>query len=96
MFRVKDPKVSIKFYEDILGMKLIREKRNDAAKFSLFFLAFDHDGSLNDVESKSDEEKTKLTFGREGELMISVRTLLSSLDRRDAMITNVSLKAFWS
>ncbi|KAG8880772.1 Lactoylglutathione lyase [Tulasnella sp. 331] len=71
MLRVKDPKVSLQFYQDVLGMKFIREVRNDAAKFSLYFLAFDHDNSLNDIESKSDTEKWNTVIGREGVLELT-------------------------
>ncbi len=66
MLRVKDPKASIKFYEEVLGMKLINESQNDVGKFTLYFLGFDHDGALADVESKSHEERRNLVFGREG------------------------------
>lgn len=37
MFRVKDPKKSIKFYRDLLGMTLVRESH--FSDFSLYFLA---------------------------------------------------------
>ncbi|KAI9500658.1 lactoylglutathione lyase [Coemansia spiralis] len=41
MYRIKDPKASLKFYVDALGMKLLDEHHNDDAKFSLYFLGFD-------------------------------------------------------
>ncbi len=40
MLRVKDPQVSIKFYET-LGMKQINKMENPDAKFDLYFLAYD-------------------------------------------------------
>lgn len=73
MIRVKDPKVSLHFYQEILGMDLIHSKRtpldlslhhtllrsvalpmtsdpampNDAAGFTLYFLAYDHSNEEN-------------------------------------------------
>ncbi|EGG12658.1 uncharacterized protein MELLADRAFT_32369, partial [Melampsora larici-populina 98AG31] len=40
MLRVKDPEASLKFYQDIMGMKLIDE--HDGGDFKLFFLGYDH------------------------------------------------------
>ena len=40
MLRVKDPQVSIKYYE-MLGMKQIHRIENPDAKFDLYFLAYD-------------------------------------------------------
>ncbi|ODV91097.1 hypothetical protein CANCADRAFT_116574 [Tortispora caseinolytica NRRL Y-17796] len=40
MIRIKDPKVSLKFYQEVLGMTLIRTKEFEAAKFTLYFLAY--------------------------------------------------------
>eukprot|EP01129_Flabellula_baltica_P011469 TRINITY_DN5030_c0_g1_i1.p1 TRINITY_DN5030_c0_g1~~TRINITY_DN5030_c0_g1_i1.p1 ORF type:complete len:318 (+),score=74.12 TRINITY_DN5030_c0_g1_i1:104-1057(+) len=39
MLRIKDPKVSLPFYTEILGLKLVRESHFEDAKFSLYFLA---------------------------------------------------------
>eukprot|EP01012_Entosiphon_sulcatum_P063535 TRINITY_DN9112_c0_g2_i1.p1 TRINITY_DN9112_c0_g2~~TRINITY_DN9112_c0_g2_i1.p1 ORF type:complete len:346 (+),score=62.46 TRINITY_DN9112_c0_g2_i1:21-1058(+) len=39
MIRVKDPKLSLPFYQQHFGMKLIRELHFPDAKFSLYFLA---------------------------------------------------------
>lgn len=40
MIRVKDIKASLKFYQEILGMKLIRTSEHPAAKFTLYFLGY--------------------------------------------------------
>lgn len=50
MLRVKDSKKSLAFYQDILGMKLLRESKQEAAKFNLYFLGYNDDdtpGTLN-------------------------------------------------
>jgi len=41
MLRVKDPKKSVKFYEDNFGMMLVNKLDWPDAKFCLYFLAFD-------------------------------------------------------
>ncbi|THU83474.1 glyoxalase I [Dendrothele bispora CBS 962.96] len=66
MIRVKDPKVSLQFYTDIIGMDLLSEK--NMGDFTLYFLAFDLDGSY---ASMSSEEKDKARFAREGVLELT-------------------------
>src|SRR3569833_4736080 len=40
MLRVKDAEKSLKFYQDVLGMSLMRTAGNDAAGFTLYFLGY--------------------------------------------------------
>jgi len=40
MLRVRDPEVSLKFYQDVLGMSLLDRYDFDAMKFSLYFLGY--------------------------------------------------------
>ena len=40
MIRVKDNEASLKFYQDIMGMSLLRTSENEANKFNLYFLAY--------------------------------------------------------
>ena len=40
MLRVRDPKASLAFYRDLLGMTLLRRLDMESGKFSLYFLAF--------------------------------------------------------
>jgi lactoylglutathione lyase len=64
MIRVKDPKVSLQFYTEIIGMDLLSEKKFDS--FTLYFLAFDHsDGKL------TGEAKEASRFTREGILELT-------------------------
>jgi lactoylglutathione lyase len=46
MIRTNDPDASIKFYTEGLGLKLIREHRVEAAKFTLYFIGEDEHGPL--------------------------------------------------
>jgi lactoylglutathione lyase len=47
MIRVKDPKISLDFYQKVLGMKLKRTSENEAAKFNLYFLGYGADANTN-------------------------------------------------
>tara|TARA_A100001037_G_scaffold269062_1_gene262967 strand:- start:176 stop:664 length:489 start_codon:yes stop_codon:yes gene_type:complete len=40
MLRVKDPQVSVTFYEDVLGMRLLDRYDFDDMKFSLYFMGY--------------------------------------------------------
>ncbi|QRV83266.1 glyoxalase/bleomycin resistance protein/dioxygenase [Ceratobasidium sp. AG-Ba] len=64
MIRVKDPKASLKFYEEVLGMELI--SKSEFGDFTLYFLAYDHsDGKA------TTEEKAQSRFTREGVLELT-------------------------
>jgi lactoylglutathione lyase len=41
MIRVKDPEKSLTFYQDVMGMKLIRTVEAKQASFNLYFLGYD-------------------------------------------------------
>ncbi|TPX36662.1 lactoylglutathione lyase [Synchytrium microbalum] len=68
MYRVKDPKKSIEFYENVIGMKHIIEFKFPAAKFSLHFLAF---GVPDHILKGTDEEKRAYMFSRSGVLELT-------------------------
>ncbi len=46
MIRTSDPKASIKFYTEGLGLKLIREHRVESAKFTLYFIGESEDSPM--------------------------------------------------
>ncbi|WWC64608.1 lactoylglutathione lyase [Kwoniella dejecticola CBS 10117] len=64
MFRIKDPKVSIPWYENVLGMQKFREA--PGGDFTNYFLAFP--GGFGDKANASDDEKTAVQLNREGVL----------------------------
>ncbi len=68
MLRIKDPKASMNFYQEVLGMKLIKKLDFDQWCFSLYFLAY-----LNEGEEvpKDMKENSKFTFGRDSVLELT-------------------------
>ena len=62
MIRIKDPKKSLAFYTDILGMTLIDQKDFESGKFSLFFLTTLHDHET--IPSGAEEKASWLSRAR--------------------------------
>lgn len=62
--RVKDPKISLDFYQNTIGMELLSVKKME--DFTLYFLAFNHDG-----RDMTQEEKEASRFSREGVLELT-------------------------
>jgi len=71
MIRVKDPKASLEFYEEILGMKLISTMENEGGKFTLYFLAYVNADDRASLEAKSDEQRRAYAFNRPGVLELT-------------------------
>jgi lactoylglutathione lyase len=40
MLRVKDPETSLRFYQEVMGMTLLRTIKNAAARFDLYYLGY--------------------------------------------------------
>lgn len=55
MIRVRDPKKSLDFYQNVLGMKLLTEKKFDSAKFTLYFLGYAHGAAFADGDANDDQ-----------------------------------------
>lgn len=68
MMRIKDPKASLEFYTNVLGMKLVRKLDFAEWKFSLFFLAYVPGGETVPSEN---EANAKYTFGRQAVLELT-------------------------
>lgn len=69
MLRIKDPKTSIPFYQDVLGMTLLQQLDFAPMKFSLFFLGYpdEQDGDMpNDPV-----ERAKWVFSRKALLELT-------------------------
>jgi lactoylglutathione lyase len=61
MIRIKDHEKSLKFYQEVFGMTLLRKSENEAAKFNLYFLGYPGDKgipttSVDGVSTTADRE----------------------------------------
>jgi len=61
MLRIKDPKVSLAFYQDVLGMKLLGKYDFPDMKFTLYFVGYEQT-----VPEGDDKAKAQWVFGRSG------------------------------
>ncbi|KAL8259880.1 hypothetical protein R6Q59_027833 [Mikania micrantha] len=67
MYRIKDPKVSLKFYSDVLGMSLLKRLDFPDMKFSLYFMGYEDTSSA----PKDPIERTEWTFGRKATIELT-------------------------
>ena len=67
MIRVKDQEKSLKFYQDIMGMTLVRTSENASNGFNLYFLAYPENEEL----SKESANGVNPVMGREGILELT-------------------------
>lgn len=52
MIRVKDPVKSLDFYQNVLGLKLLRKLDFPEAEFALYFLGYEHDPEFTGYEGR--------------------------------------------
>jgi lactoylglutathione lyase len=69
MIRVKNPEKSLKFYQDVLGMKLMRTSEQKEAKFTLYFLGYPGDYGIPD--EKDTANGVNPLAGKEGLLELT-------------------------
>ena len=63
MIRVNDLEESIKFYSEVLGMKLLREKEYPEGKFSLAFLGYGNETENTVIELTYNWDKNHYEHG---------------------------------
>lgn len=67
MLRVKDPKRSLKFYSEVLGMRLLHKLHFPSMKFSLYFMGYEKEEDM----PKTDEEMLAWCFSRKATLELT-------------------------
>ncbi|KAI9230849.1 MAG: lactoylglutathione lyase [Piptocephalis tieghemiana] len=68
MLRIKDPKESLDFYQNVLGMKLVHQMKNEQGKFTLYFLDYLEKG---EEVPATDESRKSFVFSRRGVLELT-------------------------
>ncbi|KAJ8983354.1 hypothetical protein NQ317_003160 [Molorchus minor] len=69
MYRIKDPKKSIPFYTEILGMRLLTKLDFPTMKFSLYFMGYE---DANDIQDElGSQERISWTFGRKATIELT-------------------------
>merc|ERR1712038_1109705 len=67
MLRVKDPKKSLKFYTEVLGMRLLKKLDFPTMSFSLYFMGYE---AKEDIPS-DEKERTLWMFQRKATLELT-------------------------
>ncbi|KQO51283.1 lactoylglutathione lyase [Sphingomonas sp. Leaf257] len=68
MLRIRDPKPSLAFYQDVLGMTLLQKLDFEEMRFSLYFLAYLGEG---ETIPQDPAERARFIFNRETTLELT-------------------------
>ncbi|MBZ6382738.1 lactoylglutathione lyase [Sphingomonas sanguinis] len=68
MLRIRDPRPSLAFYQDVLGMTLLQKLDFEEMKFSLYFLAYLAEG---ETIPEDPAERARFIFNRETTLELT-------------------------
>ncbi|HEY7840139.1 MAG TPA: lactoylglutathione lyase [Gammaproteobacteria bacterium] len=82
MLRVGDLERSKKFYTEVMGMKLLREKQYPAGKFTLAFVGYGGEDSTAVIELTHNWDTSKYELGSGyGHIAIGVPDVYAACDR---------------
>jgi lactoylglutathione lyase len=82
MLRVGDLEASIRFYCDVLGMKLLRQQDFPAGKFTLAFVGYGDESDSTTIELTHNWDTTAYTLGDAfGHIAIGVDDIYTTCDR---------------
>lgn len=81
MLRVGDLERSIKFYQDVLGMRLLRTSENPEYKYTLAFLGYDDEDKSSVIELTYNWGVTEYDLGTAyGHIAIGVDNIVETCD----------------
>lgn len=67
MYRIKDPRESLKFYTNVLGMRLLQKLDFPEMKFTIYFMGYQN---AEDIPTDN-EERTKWTLSRQATIELT-------------------------
>ena len=88
MIRVKDPEASLTFYQEVMGMKLVRTSEMSSAGFNLYFLGYPKE--LGSLEERQDGVNP--LSSREGLLELTWNYGTEKIPNSNIITATVSLK----
>lgn len=71
MYRIKDPKKSIPFYTEVLGMQLLTKIDFPSMKFSLYFMGYEDSNEKLLHSELSSKERIAFAMGRKGTIELT-------------------------
>ena len=82
MLRVNDLETSLKFYVDVLGMKLLRRKDYESGRFTLAFVGYGDEASTAVIELTHNWDTKSYTLGDAfGHVAIGTEDVRASCER---------------
>lgn len=80
MLRVSDLSRSVKFYTDVMGMKVLRELENNDEKYSLVFLGYGKESETSVLELTYNHGVSEYDMGNAyGHIAIGVDNIIQSI-----------------
>ena len=67
MYRIKDPEASLKFYSNVLGMRLLKRIDMPAMKFTVYFMGYEEKSNI----PQNEDERTVWALSRRGTLELT-------------------------
>lgn len=71
MYRIKDPKKSIPFYTEVLGMQLLTKLDFPSMKFSLYFMGYENSNNKGLQSDLSSKERIAFAMGRKATIELT-------------------------
>lgn len=71
MYRIKDPKKSVPFYTEVLGMQLLTKVDFPSMKFSLYFMGYENPKDEGLQHELSSTERVAFGMGRKATIELT-------------------------